>query len=85
LADPVLYDCVGRPDGAAGLCASDLSRRSLEIFKGAFASVSIKNLSLNTLNTLSHQELTSENFEDHVKSTVDSGKTLFVRWIASEG
>lgn len=31
------------------------------------------------------KELTSENFEDHVKSTVDSGKTLFVRWIASEG
>jgi len=30
-------------------------------------------------------KLTEANFEDTVKSTVDAGKTLFVRWIASEG
>ena len=30
-------------------------------------------------------KLTTSNFEAHVKDTVDSGKTLFVRWIASAG
>ena len=30
-------------------------------------------------------QLTSANFEQVVKETVDSGKTLFVRWIASAG
>jgi len=28
---------------------------------------------------------TTDNFEAHVKQEVDAGKTLFVRWIASEG
>lgn len=28
---------------------------------------------------------TKDTFEDFVKEKVDSGKTLFVRWIASEG
>lgn len=28
---------------------------------------------------------TKDNFEDMVKEQVDAGKTLFVRWIASEG
>lgn len=28
---------------------------------------------------------TTTNFEDIVKEKVDSGKSLFVRWIASEG
>jgi hypothetical protein len=31
------------------------------------------------------KQLTSGNFDDYVKSQVDAGKTLFVRWIASEG
>lgn len=30
-------------------------------------------------------ELTTDNFDSHVQSVIDSGKTLFVRWIASEG
>jgi len=30
-------------------------------------------------------KLTVENFDDEVKKVVDSGKTFFVRWIASEG
>ena len=30
-------------------------------------------------------KLTSNNFDDHVRSVVDSGKTLMVRWIASPG
>jgi hypothetical protein len=30
-------------------------------------------------------ELTVENFEETVKTNVDSGKTFFVRWIASQG
>ena len=30
-------------------------------------------------------KLTTSNFEETVTTTVDSGKTLFVRWIASEG
>ena len=28
---------------------------------------------------------TESNFDDLVKTSVDAGKTLFVRWIASEG
>ena len=28
---------------------------------------------------------TTSNFEDLVKENVDAGKSLFVRWIASEG
>ena len=28
-------------------------------------------------------QLTIENFDDTVKAAVDSGKTMFVRWIAS--
>jgi hypothetical protein len=28
---------------------------------------------------------TKDSFEDFVKDNVDAGKTLFVRWIASEG
>jgi hypothetical protein len=31
------------------------------------------------------KELTTDNFDSHVQSVIDSGKTLFVRWIASEG
>jgi hypothetical protein len=31
------------------------------------------------------KKLTEKNFDDHVKEQVDAGKTLFVRWIASEG
>ena len=31
------------------------------------------------------KKLTTTNFDDHVKEQVDAGKTLFVRWIASEG
>ena len=31
------------------------------------------------------KQLTSSNFDDYVKSQVDAGKTLFVRWIASAG
>ena len=31
------------------------------------------------------KKLTPKNFDDHVKEQVDAGKTLFVRWIASEG
>jgi len=30
-------------------------------------------------------KLTTSNFESTVTSTVDAGKSLFVRWIASEG
>ena len=30
-------------------------------------------------------KLTTANFEETVKTQVDAGKTLFVRWIASEG
>lgn len=30
-------------------------------------------------------KLTVENHEEVIKSNVDAGKTLFVRWIASEG
>ncbi len=30
-------------------------------------------------------KLTKDNFEDTVKMNVDAGKTMFVRWIASEG
>jgi polynucleotide 5'-kinase involved in rRNA processing len=30
-------------------------------------------------------KLTTTNFESFVKGNVDSGKTLFVRWIASAG
>lgn len=30
-------------------------------------------------------ELTEDNFENTIKENVDAGKTLFVRWIASEG
>ena len=30
-------------------------------------------------------KLTKSNFVSHVKEQVDAGKTLFVRWIASEG
>jgi hypothetical protein len=30
-------------------------------------------------------KLTTGNFEETVTSSVDAGKTLFVRWIASEG
>ena len=30
-------------------------------------------------------KLTPANFEGFVESQVDAGKTLFVRWIASEG
>jgi hypothetical protein len=30
-------------------------------------------------------KLTTKNFEPFVKETVDAGKTLFVRWIASAG
>ena len=28
---------------------------------------------------------TESNFDDLIKTSVDAGKTLFVRWIASEG
>lgn len=30
-------------------------------------------------------KLTTSNFDDVVKSAVDGGRTLFVKWIASEG
>jgi len=30
-------------------------------------------------------ELTTGNVDEFVKSNVDAGKTVFVRWIASEG
>jgi len=30
-------------------------------------------------------ELNTENADEFVKSNVDAGKTVFVRWIASEG
>jgi hypothetical protein len=30
-------------------------------------------------------ELTTDNFEETVRTNVDGGKTLFVRWIASQG
>jgi len=30
-------------------------------------------------------QLTAETFDDKVKEVVDSGKTFFVRWIASAG
>jgi len=30
-------------------------------------------------------ELTTSNVDEFVKSNVDSGKTVFIRWIASEG
>jgi len=30
-------------------------------------------------------ELSAANADDFVKSNVDAGKTVFVRWIASEG
>ena len=30
-------------------------------------------------------KLTTSNFEETVTAAVDSGKSLFVRWIASEG
>ena len=31
------------------------------------------------------KKLTTSNFEDEIKEAVDSGKTMFVRWIASAG
>ena len=31
------------------------------------------------------KQLTTSNFDEYVKSQVDAGKTLFVRWIASQG
>jgi hypothetical protein len=30
-------------------------------------------------------DLTTSNVDDFVKTNVDAGKTVFVRWIASEG
>jgi len=30
-------------------------------------------------------ELTADSADDFVKSNVDAGKTVFIRWIASEG
>ena len=30
-------------------------------------------------------KLTTSNFNDEITSAVDGGKTMFVRWIASEG
>jgi hypothetical protein len=30
-------------------------------------------------------ELTPDNGDEFIKSNVDAGKTVFVRWIASEG
>lgn len=30
-------------------------------------------------------KLTGSNFDDHIKESVDAGKTLFIKWIASEG
>jgi len=30
-------------------------------------------------------ELTTENADEFVKKNVDAGKTVFIRWIASEG
>lgn len=30
-------------------------------------------------------KLTNSNYREFIKSEVDSGRTLFVRWIASEG
>jgi hypothetical protein len=30
-------------------------------------------------------ELTTSNADDFIKTNVDAGKTVFVRWIASEG
>jgi len=30
-------------------------------------------------------ELTTSNADDFIKENVDAGKTVFVRWIASEG
>ena len=31
------------------------------------------------------KELTTENFDSFVESEIESGRTLFVRWIASPG
>jgi hypothetical protein len=31
------------------------------------------------------KQLTKSNFDAYVKDNIDAGKTLFVRWIASEG
>jgi len=31
------------------------------------------------------KKLTTDNFDEEIKTAVDSGKTMFVRWIASEG
>ena len=31
------------------------------------------------------KKLTTDNFDGFIKEQVDAGKTLFVRWIASEG
>ena len=31
------------------------------------------------------KKLTTSNYKDFIKSEVDAGRTLFVRWIASEG
>lgn len=33
---------------------------------------------------ISHK-LTVDSFEDTIQSEIDAGKTMFVRWIASEG
>jgi hypothetical protein len=30
-------------------------------------------------------KLTTDNFEDTIQAEIDQGKTMFVRWIASEG
>lgn len=30
-------------------------------------------------------KLTTSNFDEVIKESVDAGKTIFVRWIASEG
>ena len=30
-------------------------------------------------------KLTTENADDFIKNGIDAGKTVFVRWIASEG
>jgi len=31
------------------------------------------------------KELTTDNFESEVQAAIDAGKTMMVRWIASEG
>ena len=51
---------------------------------GAIVAGTVNSLFAEDLWTYS-TDLTTENADEFVKSNVDAGKTVFVKWIASEG